>query len=126
MNSPSSASAVIGGMRLESQHLFALPPFEVVRQKQFELARPGDRLLKNATHPIDPEPTFARNWSGRSLSMSRIRKRPFKITDSHFYLHGGVLCHSGRWPWWDILQQSAISRHQPSLPKPVIQLGCKH
>ena len=106
MNSPSSASAVIGGMRLESQHLFALPPFEVVRQKQFELARPGDRLLKNATHPIDPEPTFARNWSGRSLSMSRIRKRPFKITDSHFYLHGGVLCHSGRWPWWDILQQS--------------------
>ena len=58
MNSPSSASAVIGGMRLESQHLFALPPFEVVRQKQFELARPGDRLLKNATHPIDPQRTF--------------------------------------------------------------------
>ncbi len=53
----SSASAAIGGMRLESQHLFALPPFEVVRPKKFELARPGDRLPKNATHPIDPKAT---------------------------------------------------------------------
>ena len=75
----SSASAVIGGMRLESQHLFALPPFEVVRQKQFELARPGDRLLKNATHPIDPEQPHNENECCHSGLVIGLAKQPFRF-----------------------------------------------
>ena len=45
------------GIRLESQQLFALPPFKLIRREQSVQTLPGDRLPKNATQPIDPELT---------------------------------------------------------------------
>ena len=48
-----SASAAIGGRRLDGQHLVALPPFEEVRRKRLGPTSPGDRLPKNANHTFD-------------------------------------------------------------------------
>ena len=76
----SSATAVIGGLRLESQHLIALPPFGVVRRKNLSqrdrVTAYRKTLITLSLHCHH----WAKNlecllWVGKRLTSIRIRHR---------------------------------------------------